>query len=160
MAAHDTRSASGASMTAPLGPQTKESEQDRIRRLLWHCYKIQCYYKIVMNNLFANRKPTPNFFQFAHEAIANDMLAKLAVILDEGKGYAFWRIYKANRKACDAALLSVHSSEANIKDYSARIKTIRDKILFHIDGLYDKKQAWNESKLAAKGPCSFFRSSD
>jgi len=76
-----------------------------------------------------------DFFRVAANALLGDLLVRLArVFEDKPKQVAsFWYLHKCNNKPIEQVLIQCGGSLDDLKDFSRRIKGIRDQTLVHID---------------------------
>jgi hypothetical protein len=75
-----------------------------------------------------------DFFRVAFTALLGDRLLRLVRVLEENTRVAsFWYLHRCNPKGVEQALQKAKITLADLRDFSRRLKSIRNKTFVHID---------------------------
>jgi hypothetical protein len=87
-----------------------------------------------------------DFFRVAGTGLLGDRLLRLIRVLEQDKQVAsFWYLYRCNRKGVTEALNKTRLDLGDLRDFSDRLKTIRDRTFVHMDkaGVFDPQHVYN-----------------
>jgi hypothetical protein len=111
-----------------------------LRRLFFETnWAIQCL-KIVGEIERTCSELREGFLVFAYRSLWDDALASLMRVLDETRdAFSVWKIDKLD-DVCQAAEIDI----ATLREFSARLRTARNQVHFHIDKRYaaDPDELW------------------
>lgn len=91
-----------------------------------------------------------DFFRVAFTALLGDRLLRLVRVLEEDSQVAsFWYLHRCNPKRVEQALDKTGINVADLRDFSHRLKSIRDKTFVHIDkaGVFDPEQIYKDAGI-------------
>lgn len=94
-----------------------------------------------------------DFFRVARHALYNDMLAHAARVFDKHREAAgFWFIEEEAGTSIGTIAADQGVSIDTMREASTKLKTIRDKTLFHIDGraVADPREVWADAALTGR----------
>jgi hypothetical protein len=90
------------------------------------------------------------FFRFVWMALSNDRMARAARVLDKHpRAHGYWYIIEKKRAAAEAAVARHNIDTGGLIDLSARLKTVRDQTIAHIDhqSVIDPQTVWRKAGI-------------
>jgi hypothetical protein len=91
-----------------------------------------------------------DFFRVAFTGLLGDRLIRLVRVLeDDTRVASFWYLHRCNPKDVEQALLGAGMSLADLRDFSRRLRAIRNKAFVHIDkaGVFDPRKIYKEAGI-------------
>ena len=91
-----------------------------------------------------------DFFRVAFTGLLGDRLLRLVRILEQDTRVAsFWYLHRCNPKGVAQTLDRAGISLADLRDFSRRLKSIRNKVFVHIDkaGVFDPKKIYEDAGI-------------
>jgi hypothetical protein len=91
-----------------------------------------------------------DFFRVAFTGLLGDRLLRLVRILEENTRVAsFWYLYRCSPKSVEQALKRTSVSVAELRDFSRRLRSIRNQTFVHIDkaGVFDPAKIYKDAGI-------------
>lgn len=91
-----------------------------------------------------------NFFRVAYVSLHGDRIIRLIRVLEDSKEVAsFWYLHRCNRERIDELLEGTDLHLDKLKDFSERVKHIRNKTFAHIDKdrVFDPEAVYEEAGI-------------
>src|SRR5216683_1265888 len=116
-------------MKPPMNEQHKQRFQRAVSRLLLETHNLRNDQAAVDALSEAAQKSSSPFIAVAAGALQGDRLIRLVRIFeDNSRAASFWYLYR-----CEPKNIGHGVDVARLKDFSKRIKRVRDKTFVHID---------------------------
>jgi hypothetical protein len=135
----DARNKSGAKGKAPAHQARFEAT---VNRLIHEVHNLRGTYaamRAVQGTSFGNL-----FLQVASAALQSDLLIRLIRIFEDGEAASFWYLHR-----CEPRKLGKGLNIEKLKEFSARLKNIRDKVFVHIDkdAVFDSQKIYQDAGI-------------